>query len=358
MANRWILARQEGFETSLEYEQNVPIPKPSELGANEVLVKMQAASINYRELMISDPNPFSIPIPRPLVPGCDGAGIVAAVGTSVTEFVPGDRVITLVLDSSVYPDGDDAAGTISMVAAALGQGNDGTLRSHAVFTEKTLIHAPKTLDWLSAATLTCTWVTGWNVLYGDRAPHVTSDSWVLIQGTGGVSIATLQLAVAAGANVIATTSTEEKATRLKDLGALHVINYRTSPDTWGREARELTPGARGFDFVVDVGGNETLPQSLVSVRPDGTVDLVGGVGAATAEPVPAFSALFSTCNIRGLLAGSRNQAKALVKFIDAKGIKPAVDDVVFDLADLKDAYRRLREKKHFAKVIIKIQHDD
>lgn len=283
---------------------------------------------------------------------------MAAVGSSVTEFVPGDRVITLGADTSNGPEVDDTALTMSIVPTALGQGTDGTLQSHGVFTEKTLVHAPKTLDWLHAGTLTCTWVTAWNVFYPKTGSHMTSDSWVLIQGTGGVSIAALQLAVTTGANVIATTSSEEKASRLKDIGASHVINYRTSPDSWGREARDLTPGARGFDFVVDVGGNETLPQSLAAVRPDGTVAVVGGLGAPTAEPVPAFSALFHSCNIRGLLAGSRNQAKDLVRYIDEKEITPVVDDVVFDLADAKDAYRRLKEKKHFAKIIIKIEHDE
>jgi NADPH:quinone reductase-like Zn-dependent oxidoreductase len=299
-----------------------------------------------------------VPLPRPLVPGCDGAGVVVATGSSVSEFAPGDRVITLVADSGDGPGADDAPGTIALAAVALGQGNDGTLQSFGVFTEKTLIHAPRTLDWLPAATITCTWVTAWNVLYGKNVRHVNSDSWVLIQGTGGVSVAALQLAVGAGAKVVATTSSEERASRLKELGALHVINYRTSPDSWGREARELTPDNRGFDIVVDVAGNETLPQSLAAVRPEGTIDLVGGVGAATAEPVPAFAALFHSCTIRGLLAGTRNQAKELVRYIDEKEIKPVVDDVVFDLADVKDAYRRLKEKKHFAKIIIKIQHDE
>lgn len=237
----------------------------------------------------------------------------------------------------------------------LGQGTDGTLRSHGVFSEQALVRAPESLGWLPAATLTCTWTTAWNALFGLEGKKAGPDSWVLVQGTGGVSVATLQLASAIGATVVATTSTDEKAARLKGLGASHVINYRSNPDTWGQQARGLTPGKRGFDIVIDVAGNESLVQSLGAVRVDGVVMVVGGVGA-NAEPVPLFAALMHTCIVRGIFGGSRSQFKQLVQFIDEKGIAPAVDDVVFELAEAKDAYRRLQEKKHFSKVLIRIDH--
>lgn len=235
----------------------------------------------------------------------------------------------------------------------LGQGTDGTLRSHGVFSEKALVLAPKSLGWLPAATLTCTWTTAWNALFGLKGKEAGRDSWILVQGTGGVSIATLQLASTIGATVIATTSTDDKATRLKALGASHVVNYRSNPDNWGQEARYLTPGGRGFDIVIDVAGNESLSQSLGAVRVDGVVLVVGGVGG-NAEPVPLFATLLHTCIVRGILGGSRGQFKELVRFIDEKGISPAVDDVVFELAEVKDAYGRLKEKKHFSKVVIRI----
>lgn len=237
----------------------------------------------------------------------------------------------------------------------LGIGSDGTLRSHGVFSEKALVHAPMSLDWLAASTLTCTWTTAWNELFGIKGKEARPGTWVLVQGTGGVSIATLQLAVAAGATVVATASTEEKAVRLRSLGAAHTVNYRSNPDNWGQEARSLTPSGRGFDIVVDVGGYETLTQSLAAVRVDGMVYLVGSVGKGE-EPVPLFATIFHTCMVRAILGGSRAQLKELVQFIDEKGIKPAVDDIVFELADAKDAYRRLEEKKHFSKVVIRIDH--
>lgn len=238
----------------------------------------------------------------------------------------------------------------------MGQGIDGTLRSRGVFAEKALVHAPKSLDWLPAATLTCNWATAYNALFGLKGREAGPGTWVLVQGTGGVSIATLQVAVAAGATIVATTSSEEKAARLQKLGAAHTINYRANPNDWGVQARRLTPEGRGFDIVIDVGGNETLPQSLAAVRVDGQVLVIGQLGR-TVENVPMYMALLHTCIIRGFIAGSRTQLKKVIAFIDEKKISPAVDDVVFELAEAKDAYRRLKDKKHFAKVLIRIDHD-
>ncbi|KAM0421154.1 hypothetical protein ACHAPT_011046 [Fusarium lateritium] len=351
MARQWILTGQEGFETSLEYHENVAVPSQAELGPNEVLVKIHAASLNYRELVIAGPNGINGPITPPVVPGCDGAGTVEAVGPSVKGFKPGDRVLTNFAPWVA----DHAYSAVIDVPGMLGQGTDGTLRSIGVFTEGALVHAPESLEWLPAATLTCTWTTAWNALFGLEGRKAGPGTWVLVQGTGGVSVATLQLAAAAGATVVATTSSDEKAARLKQLGANHVVNYRTNPDGWGKEARALTPEGRGFDIIVDIGGNQTLTQSLQAVRNDGIVMIIGGVGG-DAEPVPLFTVLLSTCIVRGILGGSRSQFRELVRFIDEKKIEPAIDDVVFELAEAKDAYRRLKEKKHFSKVVIRVDH--
>ncbi|KAK3334052.1 putative alcohol dehydrogenase [Cercophora scortea] len=362
MSRQWILASQEGFETSLQYQDNLPLPSATSLSPNSVLVKLHAASLNYREIQIADPNGLNGPIQTPLIPGCDGAGTVLAVGSSVTEFHPGDRVITYPAPLLASSHGDDAPASFAHVSAMLGQGADGTLRSVGVFAETALVHAPASLDWLSAATLPCNWTTAWNVLFGGGPTKVTNPvapgSWVLVQGTGGLSVAVLQLAVAAGAIVVATTSTPAKEERLKALGATHTVNYATHPDTWGQLARGLTPSGRGFDIVVDVGGNQTLPQSLAAVRVDGLVAMVGAVGDMAAAPVPLFAAFMHTCVVRGVLCGSRAQLKQLVRYIDEKGIQPAVDDVVFELAEAKDAYRRLNEKRHIAKVVIRVDHPE
>ncbi|KPM39013.1 hypothetical protein AK830_g7566 [Neonectria ditissima] len=357
MARQWILTGQEGFETSLKYEENVPVPSADQLGPNEVLVKLYAASLNYRELVIAGPGGINGPINPPVIPACDGAGIVEAVGSSVKGFKHGDRVVTHFAPDLVQSSGGDAYSSMFDVPAMLGQGTDGTLRSFGVFAEGALVPAPASLEWLPAATLTVTWLTAWNLLFGLEGRKAGPGTLVLVQGTGGVSIATLQLAVAAGATVVATTSSEAKAARLKALGAKHVVNYRSNPDGWGKEARALTPNGRGFDLIADIGGNETLSQSLGAVRVDGILAVVGGVGE-DAAPVPLFAALMHTCIVRGVLGGSQNQFKELVRFIDEKKIKPAVDDVVFELADAKDAYRRLKAKKHFSKVLIRIDHSE
>jgi NADPH:quinone reductase-like Zn-dependent oxidoreductase len=189
------------------------------------------------------------------MPACDGAGVVMAVGLSVQEFQVGDRVVTHAAPKLVEASGDNASASLADVSTMLGQGTDGTLRSIGVFAEKALVHAPVSLGWLPAATLTCTWTTAWNSLFGMEGKKAGPGTWVLVQGTGGVSIATLQLAGAAGATVVATTSTEEKEAHLRALGASHAINYRSNPDSWGQKARSLTPGGRGFDIVVDIGDN-------------------------------------------------------------------------------------------------------
>jgi NADPH:quinone reductase-like Zn-dependent oxidoreductase len=373
MSRQWILEGQNGFETSLEYQEDVTLPSASELGPHEVLVTMHAASLNYREIMISSPEvnccsikwyhncmlitwqAMSGPSKPGVIPGCDGAGEVEAVGTSVRSFRLGDRVITHITPSIVDSNGDDAYASMADCSLMLGQGTNGTLCSKGVFSETALVHAPRSLEWLPASTLTCTWATAWNILFGLQGREARPGTWILVQGTSGVSVATLQLAVAAGATVVVTTSTEEKGARLKTLGASHTVNYRSNADNWGLEARTLTPNGRGFDIVVDVGGNETLPQSLAAVRVDGSVLVIGAVGEM-AEPVPLFAALFHTCVVRGILGGSRAQLQKVAQYIDDQGIKPAIDDVVFELAEAKDAYRRLKEKKHFSKVVIRIDH--
>ncbi|KAI0502851.1 putative alcohol dehydrogenase [Xylaria bambusicola] len=356
MARQWILNSQNGFENSLEYRKDIRIPSSSDLGPKDVLVKMLAASLNYRDLMIATPGTIAGPIQPPLIPGCDGAGIVEAIGSSVQDFRPGDRVVTYLAPKLVESSGNDAVPTAADTFAMLGCGISGTLRSHAVFPEAALVPAPRSLDWLPASTLTCTWTTAWNALFGLKGKQVSPGSWVLVQGTGGVSIAALQLAVAAGANVVATTSTADKSARLVALGAAHTINYVSNPTSWGTEARKHTPGGRGFDIIIDVGGDETLPQSLAAARADGLLMVIGGVGDSKAEPVPLLAALIHTCIVRGILGGTRTQFYDLVKFIDEKDIKPTVDEAVFELAEAKDAYRRLSEKKHFSKVVIRIDH--
>ncbi|KAJ5114049.1 hypothetical protein N7456_002583 [Penicillium angulare] len=349
MARQWILTAQDGFRTSLKYQENISVPSSDELGPHDVLVRMHAAGLNYRELEIARPSIIGN-IPLPMIPGCDGAGIVEAAGSDVKDFRPGDKVVThCTAPKYVEAHGDDAPVSLAGVTESLGLGTNGTLRSLGVFSEYNLVHAPKSLPLLQASSL-----SSWNALFGLEGKKPGPGSWVLVQGTGGVSIAALQIAVAVGATVVATSSTAEKQARLKDLGASHVLDYRTN-SKWGEEARQLTPEGRGFDFILDVAGNESLPHSLAAVRVEGVIVVIGHVGSQV-EVVPLFSVMLNTCIVRGILAGTRTQFREMIRFIDEKKIVPVIDDVVFELSEAKEAYAFLEAKKHFGKIAIRIDH--
>ncbi|KAL2203222.1 NAD(P)-binding protein [Sarocladium strictum] len=307
MARQWTLAGQEGFEKSLQLNENAHFPSAEQLKLDQVLVRIHAASLNYRDVDVASPTSMVGAIKTPLAPACDGAGVVEAVGQSVKDFKAGDRVVTII---GPVPN-DDFEYCMADAGSMLGIGNDGTLLSKVVFTESTLVRAPKSLDWLQASILTVTWITAWDALFGIEGHYAGPGKTVLVQGTGGDSVATLQLAVAAGAAVIATTSSSERAAKLKALGARAVINYRENAN-WGQEARAMTPGGQGCDIVVDVGGNETLRRSLAAVKTNGIVLIIGA---------------------------------EMNEYIDEKGLKPAFNEVVFEF---------LSEKKHFAKVVVRV----
>ena len=171
------------------------------------------------------------------------------------------------------------------ISGGLGHTLDGTLQQYGYFSSSVLVHAPGNLSFQQAATLTCSGLTAYNALFGLPGREVKSGDYVLVQGTGGVSIAALQFAVSVGAIVVATTSSEEKAERLKNLGAREVVNYRSTPE-WGTAVRELTPEKRGFDILVDVGGDVTLHQALKAVRKDGLIVVSGILGGFSRSPYP------------------------------------------------------------------------
>lgn len=291
-----------------------------------------------------------------MTPGSDGSGSILAVGSSVPSSLglqPDKRVVTHLAPHL----SDDALPGFDDILSGLGQQTPGTLCRLGVFHYSALIALPDSSSMAheAAATLTCSGLTAWNALMGMRGREVRAGDWVLVQGTGGVSIAALQIAVAAGATVVATTSSDAKADRLRSLGALHVLNYKSQPD-WGVRAKELTPSSRGVDHVVDIGGAPTLPQSLEAIRRDGVITVVGMIGDSTTNEIPpdAMSALYRICVFRGVLLGTRYMFKDMVQFFHDKKIEPVVDDVTFQLEDAVKAYERLEKQQHFSKVVIKI----
>lgn len=364
-ASRWVLNGQQGFQ-SLELQQDVPIPP---LGDSEVLVKIHAASLNYRDVSISKGGHGQVSN-EGVVPGSDGgrpsftdlrerkvtnltalAGTVMAVGARVTSFKPGDNVVTHMtphLPPDASPDFPD-------IQSGMGQIVDGPLRTRGIFTETALVRMPKSLTFDQACTLSCSGLTAYNALFGVPSHAPRKGSWVLVQGTGGVSIAALQFAVAAGANVIATTSSDAKKQRLEELGAKHVLNYRTDLK-WGETAKKLTPGKVGLDVVVDVGGLNTLGQSLKATRVDGLVSACGVLGnTPKGEETPdVLSVLMNGCMMRGVLLGSRMRFEEMCEWIDEVGVKPAVDDRIFKFEEVQEAYRFMEEQRHFSKIVIRI----
>ncbi|KAJ5214921.1 alcohol dehydrogenase [Penicillium chermesinum] len=284
-----------------------------------------------------------------VVPCSDASGEVIAVGPGTRRFEPGDRVCT-----AFNPAYQSGRMTRAIRKRGLGNLLDGTLREHAVFAETALVAAPRSLDMVQASTLSCAAVTVWNCLFGLGGRALEAGDWVLTQGTGGVSLFAVQVALAAGANVIATTSTEEKAQRLREMGVQHVLNYKADA-TWGETAKRLTPDEEGVDHVIEVGGEATMPQSLAAIRTEGVISVVGFLGGAKQERTVSFEAMLPTLAIvRGINVGPVSQFEACNAFIDKHGIKPIVDPTVFEFGEAVDALKYLWDQKNYGKVVIRV----
>ncbi|KAF9694439.1 hypothetical protein EKO04_007563 [Ascochyta lentis] len=339
---QWMIEGKDGFD-ALKFNESASIPK---VGDKDVLVKINGASLNYRDLIIPK-GKYPFPAKDGVIPGSDGAGVVESVGSGVTRFKAGDRVVTLFNQAHIAGSLDGAS-----LSTGLGGAIDGTLREYAVFDEQGLVPAPKNLNDLEASTLSCAGLTAWNTLYGLESRALKPGHWVLTQGTGGVSIFALQFAKAAGARVIATTSSASKAETLKKLGADEVINYKETP-AWGEKAKELTGGV-GVQHVVEVGGPTTMAQSLKAIAIDGVITIIGFIGGMEKNQPTFLETLNNICTVRGILVGNRLQMQDMVAAIEANNIHPVVDEKVFELKDLKEAYQYMWDQKHFGKLTIKV----
>jgi NADPH:quinone reductase-like Zn-dependent oxidoreductase len=316
-----------------------PRPRP---GRGQVLVRMRAASLNYRDLGVSRGGSARGPAPPNLVPLSDGAGEVAEIGAGVTRVKPGDRVAGIFMQTWIGGDIEPYH-----VASSLGGSIDGVLADYVVFDHEGLVRVPAHLSFEEAATLPCAGVTAWNALYGGRP--LRAGETVLVLGTGGVSVFALQFAHAAGARVIATSSSDDKLARVNGLGARDGINYRNHPE-WQVEVQELTGGV-GADYVVEVGGAGTLPRSMEAVRVGGQIPLIGVLSGGEINPT---TALRRNLTLRGIYVGSRQMFEAMNRAIELHRIHPVVDRV-FDFGHAKDAYRRLQSQAHVGKVVIRIE---
>ena len=318
-------------------EVELPMPKP---GPRQVLVKVAACSLNFRDLAIAL-GTYRMPTKPDLVPLSDGAGEVVEVGPGVTRVKAGDRVAGCFFQR--WFAGPPAADTH---VSALGGGLDGMLAQYVVLEQDGVVALPAHLTFEEAATLPCAAVTAWHAL-AEHARIVAGET-VLVQGTGGVSIFALQLARLMGARVIVTSSSNEKLARAKALGAAHGVNYKATPE-WDKAVVELTGG--GVDHVVEVGGPGTLARSLRAIRVGGKITLIGVLaGAAEINPMLIFS---RRANVQGISVGSTQMFEAMNRAIAASGLKPVIDKV-FAFGEAPAAYRHLQSAQHFGKVVIRV----
>jgi NADPH:quinone reductase-like Zn-dependent oxidoreductase len=329
-----------GSPASLDTLLPATCADPGQPGPGEIRVRLQASSLNFHDFAVVT---GMLPAEAGRIPMSDGAGTVEAVGAGVTQFKPGDLVTSTFFTDWI--DGSPPSGGFTRVP---GDGIDGYAREAVVTPEHWFTRVPAGYSAGEAATLTCAGLTAWRALFVDDA--IKPGDTVLIQGTGGVSVFALQFAKAAGARVIATSSSEEKLARLQALGADELINYKDTP-AWGARALELTGGA-GVDCVVEIGGAGTLDQSMVATRIGGHVALIG-VLAGFAGPVQTVLLMSKTLRVQGLTVGSRAQQLAMIAGIEANGIKPVISDR-FPLANLADAFRHQAANKHFGKIVVEI----
>lgn len=312
---------------------------PGDPGPGEIRVRLRASSLNYHDYIVAV---GGIPTPDGRIPMSDGAGEVLAVGPGVTAFAPGDAVV-----STFFPNWLDGEPIPGGFAGVPGDGADGYAREEVVAPATAFTHQPRGYSHAEAATLTCAGLTAWRALVVEG--RMKAGDTVLVQGTGGVSIFALQFAKAAGATVIATSSSDAKLERLKALGADHLINYRTTP-AWGAEAARLTGG--GVDHVVEIGGAGTFPESIAAARIGGHISLIG-VLAGFAGPIPTVQIMGKQQRVIGITVGTRRQQLDMIRAIDANGIKPVISDH-FELARLGDAFRHQESGQHFGKIVIDI----
>ncbi len=317
-------------------------PRPAP-GHGQVLIKVKAASLNYRDLMTVKGVYARTQLRLPLVPLSDGAGEVVEVGEGVNRVKKGDRVAAIFLQSWI-------AGRLrpADTNSSLGGAIDGMLAEYVVLHEDGLVHIPDNLSYEEAATLPCAAITSWNALITTGA--LTAGDTVLVQGTGGVSIFALQIAKLVGARVIATSSSDKKLERLCELGASDAINYKTTPD-WDREVLELTGGI-GVDHVIEVGGAGSLARSLQAVRMGGCVSLIGVLTGFGGEinPVPV---LMKSARLQGIYVGSREMFEAMNRAIALHRLRPVIDRV-FPFEESRQALRYMESGAHFGKICIQI----
>jgi NADPH:quinone reductase-like Zn-dependent oxidoreductase len=317
----------------------VPVPQP---GAHQVLIRVHATSLNRRDIFVLH-GQYPVGTRQTLVPLSDGAGDVVATGSGVTRFHIGDRVA-----GAFFQNWISGRAPANFQQNALGGFIDGMLSQYVALDEAGVVKIPATLSYEEAATLPCAGVTAWNGLF--TRGRMQPGDYVLLEGTGGVSLLGLSLALADGAKPIITSSHDEKLARAKALGAVGGVNYITTPD-WEKPVQALTGGA-GVQEVLEVGGKDSLAHALATLGIGGHVALIGGLSGFGGN-VPVMTLMNANITASGIYVGSRADFEALNAFIDAHHVKPVIDKV-YDFQDAPAAFDTMEKGESFGKTVIRV----
>jgi NADPH:quinone reductase-like Zn-dependent oxidoreductase len=329
----WQVAREWSIDGMELVEQPDPTPGPG-----QVVVRIRAASLNYRDLLTIQGKGGVTKLP--LVPCSDGAGEVTAIGDGVTRIAVGDRVCPMFFQS--WFDGGPSAGNRRL---ALGGSRPGVLQELMLLNAEGVSRIPDHLSFAEAATLPCAGLTAWRALFDEA--RIRPGDTVLVQGTGGVSIFALQFAKLAGASVVVTSSSDAKLERAKALGADHTINYRAVSE-WGKAAADWAGG--GIDHIVEVGGKDTFQQSIEAAKVGGNI-LVIGVLSGFSQEISIPGIFSKNLHITGLSVGSRRMFESMAAAISRNRLRPVVDRR-FDFDAVPEALRLMQSGGHFGKIVV------
>jgi NADPH:quinone reductase-like Zn-dependent oxidoreductase len=310
-------------------------------GPGQVVVQMKASSLNYRDLVVPNRGYGSHTGTLPLIPVSDGAGVVTEVGPGVRRVAVGDRVCPTYFQRWVSGEPD-----LERLTQSLGGPIDGTMTEYMCLSEEGVSKVPAHLSDVEAATLPCAALTAWSALV--TCSNTRPGDRVLVQGCGGVALFAVAFAKMLGAHVTVISSSEERIERVKHLGADAAINYRSTPE-WAKATRDIT-GGRGYDLILELGGEKTLPQSLRCIRPGGTVAMIGILsGSAMATSLGLI--ITRQVRLQGVTVGHRDGFEAMLRAIEQHQLKPVVDRV-FAFEELKEAMAYLQSGAQFGKVCL------
>lgn len=312
-------------------------------GPGEIVIKMEALSVNPRDNVVVSGG-YGRHASLPLIPLCDGAGTIVDIGSGVSQFSGGELVCPTY--SRTWPHGTVS---LEVYSGALGMAVDGTAQEYFVTPASAVVRAPKHLTAREAASLPCAAVTAWNAIV--EQGKVRAGQRIVIQGTGGVALFALQFARMHGAEVILTSSSDEKLQRAGELGADHLINYRSNPD-WHKKVREITNG-QGVDNIIEVGGTGTLAKSLACVAPSGTISVIGILDGIAGE-INLGPVVTRNIRLQGITVGGGDMFANMVKAMEQHHTRPVIDENGFAFDEIGAALAALPKGKHFGKIICEL----